>query len=319
MGLSDGETATVEAFCPAHVTGFFKAHINDKGSRLLTLQMGSTGAGFSLRAGVTTRVTVKRRRTEKKPYSISVSGYRPDSINISETIVKRFLEIAASRPDKSVDVRHEIAVPVGYGLGSSGAVALSLAYALDGALRTNLSREEVGGIAHSAEIDCKTGLGDVLASFYGGFEVRTRPGAPGVGRVEKIPADKMSAVIICFAPISTSRFISQRLPQINGLGQKMVDRLQKTRDYVHFQNMSLEFARYVGVMTPRMQDVADELNCRGLRCGVALFGETLFCIVPSKSSLEYEASKIMRRHPGGIVIVSELDERGARILGGSKI
>ena len=38
------------------------------------------------------------------------------------------------------DIQHEITIPVGYGLGSSSAVALSLSYALDQALETKLQR-----------------------------------------------------------------------------------------------------------------------------------------------------------------------------------
>jgi len=53
-------------------------------------------------------------------------------------------------------------------------------------------------IAHNAEVNCKTGLGDVLASFHGGFEVRVKPGAPGIGTVEKISTDKISVIIDLF-------------------------------------------------------------------------------------------------------------------------
>ena len=37
------------AFCPAHVTGFFKAHIDTNETVLENL--GSTGAGFSINKG----------------------------------------------------------------------------------------------------------------------------------------------------------------------------------------------------------------------------------------------------------------------------
>jgi len=35
------------AFCPAHITGFFKAHVDDNQNSLENL--GSTGAGFSIK------------------------------------------------------------------------------------------------------------------------------------------------------------------------------------------------------------------------------------------------------------------------------
>ena len=68
----------------------------------------------------------------------------------------------------------------------------------------------IGQIAHNAEVNCKTGLGDVLASFHGGFEIRVKPGAPGIGNVEKIITDKISVIMICFSPISTNKFIKER-------------------------------------------------------------------------------------------------------------
>ena len=84
-----------------------------------------------------------------------------------------------------MNIEHEISIPVGYGLGSSSAVALSLSLALDQALNTKLDKNTIGQIAHNAEVNCKTGLGDVLASFHGGFEIRVKPGAPGIGTVTK--------------------------------------------------------------------------------------------------------------------------------------
>ena len=61
--------------------------------------------------------------------------------------------------------------------------------------------------------------------------------------------------MICFSPISTNKFIKERLSQINGLGGKMVKKLLESKNYEHFQDMSLEFAKYVDVMTPRMQNI----------------------------------------------------------------
>jgi len=43
-----------------------------------------------------------------------------------------------------------------------------------------------------------------------------------------------SAIVICFSPISTKKFIKNDLSKINGLGGKMVDKLIKSRDYQNF-------------------------------------------------------------------------------------
>jgi len=297
------------AFCPAHITGFFKAHLDDNQNILENL--GSMGAGFSIKQGVTSRVKIHSRNNQDTNFKITSKGYQSDKTDVSEYVLNEFLKLDDfSR--KFIEIEHEISIPVGYGLGSSSAVALSLSFALDEALETELDKKTIGQIAHNAEVNCKTGLGDVLASFHGGFEIRVKPGAPGIGIVEKIPTDKITIIMICFSPISTNKFIKERLSQINGLGGKMVNKLLESKNYEHFQDMSLEFAKYVDVMTPRMQKTVNELSDNNIKCGIALFGETIFSMIPKKD--ESKILNILQKYSEGIIIKSELDNNGARVL-----
>jgi pantoate kinase len=297
------------AFCPAHITGFFKAHLDDDQDNLENL--GSMGAGFSIKQGVTTKIKIKTIDNQSSNFKITTHGYQSDKIDVSQYVLNEFLKLG-NFSDKFFEIEHDISIPVGYGLGSSGAVALSLSFALDQALDTKLEKTMIGQIAHNAEVSCKTGLGDVLASYHGGFEIRIKPGAPGIGHVEKITTGKISVIMICFSPISTNKFIKERLSQINGLGGKMVNQLLETKDYCHFQDMSLEFAKYVDVMTPRMQKIVDELSDNDIKCGIALFGETIFSMVPQNN--ESKVLKILQKYSDGIIIKSELDDIGARVL-----
>ena len=297
------------AFCPAHITGFFKAHLEDNLDNLENL--GSMGAGFSIKQGVTTTVKIQTRENQESNFKITTLGYESDKTDVSEYVLNEFLKLGEFST-KFFDIKHNISIPVGYGLGSSSAVALSLSFALDQALNTKLEKTIIGQIAHNAEVYCKTGLGDVLASYHGGFEVRVKPGAPGIGQVKKINTEKISVIMICFSPISTNKFIKERLSQINGLGGKMVNRLLESKNYEHFQDMSLEFAKYVDVMTPRMQKLVNELSENNIKCGIALFGETIFSMIPQKE--EAKVLEILQKYPDGIIIKSELDDAGARIL-----
>ncbi|MFB5623669.1 MAG: pantoate kinase [Nitrosopumilus sp.] len=298
------------AFCPAHITGFFKAHLEGKHYNLENL--GSMGAGFSIKEGVTTTVKVQAKDNQGSNFKITTKGYQADKTDVSQYVLNEFLKLGEFST-KFFDIRHEISIPVGYGLGSSSAVALSLSFALDQALNTKLNKTMIGQIAHNAEVSCKTGLGDVLASYYGGFEIRIKPGAPGIGQVKKITTDKISVIMICFSPISTNKFIKERLSQINGLGGKMVNKLLESKNYEHFQDMSLEFAKYVDVMTPRMQKIVEELSENNIKCGIALFGETIFSMIPQKA--ESKVLEILQKYSNdGIIIKSELDDGGARVL-----
>ena len=123
------------AFCPAHITGFFKAHVNQD-ERILE-NLGSTGAGFSIKQGVTTSVKINIKNNDKENFQIITKGYKPDKTNISEYVIKEFLKLGEFS-NLFFNIEHEITIPVGYGLGSSSAVALSLSFSLAHSLKTNL-------------------------------------------------------------------------------------------------------------------------------------------------------------------------------------
>jgi len=290
-----------EAFCPAHVTGFFTAELENKESPELI---------GSLEEGVTTTVRARlKTKYDDSNFQLNINGYKSDNTQVSEFMINEFLNIV--NYEYFIEVFHDIPIPVGYGLGCSGAVALSLGIALNQALGTKLSKTQVGQIAHNAEIKCRTGLGDVLASYHGGFEIRTKSGAPGIGAIQKIKTNSSDVIIICFSPISTKEFLNERLSSINGLGGKMVKELLKSKDCNEFQDMSIKFAKYVEVITPRMNKVINELHENGIKCGVALFGETIFSLI--SSDMENKVMKILQKYKEGIIIRSKIDNAGARL------
>jgi len=292
------------AFCPAHITGFFKAELDKKDFK----QLGSLGAGFSIQKGVKTTVTIRNKtKHDISNFAIKVKGFESGDMRVSELVLSKF-----SIEKKFLDITHEINVPVGYGFGCSAAVALSLAIALNDALECKLSKIKVAQIAHDVEIECKTGLGDVLASYHGGFEIRVKAGAPGIGQVKKINLkEKRDVIIICFNPISTKKFLSEKILTINGLGGKMVNKLVESNDTEEFQDMSVKFAKYVDVVTPKMKEVINLLHKKGIKCGVALFGETIFSLVTKNQ--KHKVREILKQFDDGLVITSKIDNSGARL------
>ena len=293
-----------KAFSPAHITGFFKAELEEKESN----QLGSLGAGFSIQKGVRTTVNVRAKtKHDINNYGIRVRGFNTGDIRVSEYVLKKFLV-----EGKYFDITHEIDVPVGYGFGCSAAVALSLAIALNDSLKCGYTKTKVAQIAHEAEIKCQTGLGDVLASYYGGFEIRTKSGASGTGKVQKIRSkEKLDVMIICFNPISTKKFLKEKISSVNGLGGKMVEKLIRSQDMDEFQDMSIKFAEYIHVITPKMNKVIKELHENGIKCGIALFGETIFSLVTKEK--KQTVLEILKKYDDGIIITSRIDNSGARL------
>ena len=294
--------ATAKAFSPGHITGIVikPAETGDY------LHAGSKGAGFSIDRGITTVVEVFEHQTPK--YQISINSKVVDA-NVSKWIVEKYLGFV--HKPYYINIKHKTNIPIGFGLGSSGAGALSLSYALNEALDTKLSKYKVAQIAHHAEITCKTGLGTVIAEFSGGFEIRTSIGAPGVGFIEKIDLKDYKAVVLCIAPLSTKLFLSDHVSLANQLGEKMLERLKTSRDIDEFLSMSYQFADNLGLTQRRCKEPLKILKSHGIEAGVALFGETIFTIVPLD---RVNFAKQCLKSFEGALIVCNIDNTGARVL-----
>lgn len=294
--------AVAKAFSPGHITGFFEIY----GAYSHFLHRGSKGAGFSIDRGIATTAYVYE--SAKAGYQVSINGETREA-EVSKWVVEEYLKLA----DKPyfVNIEHDVGIPVGFGLGSSGAAALSLSYTLNEALDTGLSRTRAAQIAHRAEIACRTGLGTVIAEFAGGFEMRTSAGAPGVGSVSKIDLEGYKAVVLCLAPISTKSFLTNRMDEINGLGGMMLAKLSQSRNVDDFLEMSRQFAETLGLTEGRCKAPIAALEARGIKSSVALFGQTVFTLVPQARAKE---ARDALRSFGGTLLVCNIDNNGARVL-----
>ena len=298
----------VKTFSPGHITGFFQIcdGSNDP------LHKGSRGAGVSITHGVTTKVKVKK--ASKTSITIRVNGNN-ESAEVSEHVIRAFL----SHLDESyrISVDHDVEVPIGSGYGSSGAGALSLALALNEAFDLGLSRIEAAQFAHIAEVDCKTGLGTVIAETYGGLEIRVKPGAPGIGEIKNIPiTGKYAVVCLNFGDISTTRVITNGdlRRRINDSGKRLVDELIMNPYSDNFMRLSRKFAERLGLISKRMTKALREADNRGFTCSMAMLGETMFSLIRQDTAMDL--LKVFRKHAlsEDSVIISEIDFEGARIL-----
>jgi pantoate kinase len=299
---------TAEAFAPAHITGLFQ--IYDKPVNLL--YKGSKGAGVSLKLGVTTRVNVEE--ASEKRWAIWINGQKTSSAKVSEAVVDDFL--SRVKENFAVKVEHEVQVPVGAGFGSSGAAALSLAIALNEALNMGLTRIEAAQIAHIAEIKCKTGLGTVIAETFGGLEIRTLPGAPGIGKIQHISiSNNYQVVCLSFGRLSTRKALTDAKlrKRINKHGEKLLELLMKQPTVENFLKLSRKFAENTGLITERIRRVLYEADSLGIICSMPIFGEGVFSI--TKRSETERVLKIFQKHASlGKVFVCEIDFEGARLL-----
>ncbi len=300
-----------KAYCPGHITGFFAA-----GQNLHTLHPnfnGSLGAGFSINKGIST--TVRVYNDFSKNYKIILNGVNSIDSKVSKFVIEYYLKMI-DRP-LFISVEHESEIPIGYGLGSSGSAALSLSYALNHALKTNLPKVQAAQIAHQADFICKTGLGTVISEFTGGFEIRTSIGGPGIGKILKIPIhSQLYAIILCLKPINTENLLNKSLFSsnknlINDSGKVMINKLIQKPDIDTFLELANDFTKKYGLLDGICRDPYLLLESNGIKSSVALFGHTLFTIV-EKETVQ-KVTQILK-HFDGMLLICSIDDLGARLL-----
>ena len=60
-----------------------------------------------------------------------------------------------------------------------------------------------------------------------------------------------------------------------------------------------------------MNKVIKELHENGIKCGIALFGETIFSLVTKEK--KQTVLEILKKYDDGIIITSRIDTSGARL------
>ena len=293
------------AYSPSHITGFFE--IVDNVNPLAT---GSRGAGVCLEAGATT--TVKAERSSLSQILIKINGKR-EHTPVTRLVAKKMLDIA--KEDYNVLIEQKVEVPIGAGFGSSGAGALSAALALNRALGLGLTGEEAARVAHLSEIECKTGLGTVLAEFGGGAVIRTKAGAPGIGSVSHFDiGDKNIVGAISFGGLSTESFLADQAMRlaVKEAGGVIIKNFLSNPDSGNFLKLSQEFAFKIGRASRATRAIIEEGAKSGILCSIAMFGETIFSLVSDDSS--HLLRELFERFSSdGTVVFSHISEGGARL------
>lgn len=260
---------SVSVFMPAHITGFFSIENNDN-----PLKNGSCGAGFLLDRGVETTLE------DSSEFKTNVN--QGSDIVINEVL--KYFNI-----EDSFEITQDIQFPIGAGFGTSAASALSLSLALNEFFDCGYSKNECGQIAHKAEVSLGGGLGDVIGQTGSGLVLRTRPGAPGVGKIKSFEEDIYVATKF-FGKIDTASVIRnpehKKIISVNG--RKCLDSFKKNSSVENFLRLSYEFSLNTKLMTNEVQSLADYFNsCDDiLGASMAMLGNTVFAFADNESSLK---------------------------------
>ena len=246
-------------FVPGHVTGFFNIENHE-----ISLKNGSCGAGFLLSKGVKTTISPADKLT------IEVNQG-------DDTVINEVLDIL--EVDADFKITQDISLPIGAGFGTSAASALSLSLAINEFLDLGYSKELCGQIAHRAEINLGSGLGDVIAQTGRGLVLRTHPGAPGIGEIKSFEHDVYIAYKT-FGEIETSDIINDNHFKrvISDAGLKYLELFQREPTLENFLSFSNRFSHDVNLMSGEVEDLIDYFNSSSniLGSSMAMLGNTAF-------------------------------------------
>lgn len=286
------------AFVPGHITGFFEVFEHKD-----ALQTGSRGCGVVINKGVYT--TVKIKGSEKNEIYTHINGETSDC-PVTKTAVNEILELINGK--YKIEVFHELEVPMKYGFGASASGTLGSILAMSKALGLNMTLNQVGAIAHRAEVLNKTGLGDVIAECNGGVVVREKPGAPGIGKIDKILCNDYVVAFVVGEELETKSILrdSEKRDRINEIGRKCMSHFLKNPSVENFLGLSKKFASETKLMSEKVRSALKRLEESNVQASMIMLGNSVFTLTSEPEEvcdlLDY------------MYITARVDNMGARVL-----
>jgi len=309
---------TAKAFSPAGISSFFEiCDTLPNGKPITDLEkVGARGGGFGIKKGVTTEVHVTEAEKSGNSIRVSINGQNAPEAETTRTVVNMLLEKVDG--NFHVEVRHWVDVPIGAGFGTSAGGALTTALALSRALGLKLTINQLGRIAHIAEIKCKTGLGTVAPlTIGGGCVVTVEPGAPGIAIIDRIPISEDYVVVAgVFGTIPTREVLSshERRLAVNKWGRQTLEKILAAPSLENFLACCRDFAEKTGFATERVRRLfraADEAGAIG--AAQNMVGEAVHALTTSENA-ERVAQAFKRILPEEKVLVANVELGGARLL-----
>ena len=268
-----------KAFAPGNVSCVFKIIPHSEAAK-----MHSLGMGFTITEGVV--ATVSRCKSQT---SVRFNG--------SDIHFPTVTSVVQELTSQSVDVDIDSPLPLGCGFGLSGAASLSTAYALNVLLGLGKSNEELAMTAHIAEVENRTGLGDVCAQYHGGCLVKLKKGYPLAA--ERLAIPEQPIYYRYFSSIQTKTILenANRRERINRAADEALHALEKLTksDAVDFNaciQLSKRFSLNSGLLEDtRVQDTIREVESAGGVASMIMLGNAVFSTRPFPGATETKLSE----------------------------
>jgi pantoate kinase len=307
---------TAKAFAPAAISSFFEICDTQNGKPIADLEkVGAIGGGFGLQRGVLTKVTAQE--AQKNSIYVLINSKPAQEAKTTIRVIETLL--SKTNTKYTVTVEHEIGVPIGAGFGTSAGGALTAGLAFREAVELPLTYNQIGKIAHVAEIQCQTGLGTVSSlSFSGGCVLVVEPGAPGICQIDRIPITPDYMVVAGYLkstiPKETVLASPQKKKEINGYGKKTLKAILDKPSLENFLDCCWEFSQKAGFTTEKVSQLVKSANKAGaVGATQNMIGEAVHAVV-NEENANSVAEAFKQVLPSQQVLISKIDFQGARLI-----
>ncbi len=196
----------------------------------------------------------------------------------------------------NVEVHLETPLPLGCGFGVSAGCALTTAFAIARQYDLDLSREDLARIAHRAEVESGTGIGDVATQITGGIVYRR--GESGPFDCVPLPIEVGELFYCVFDPISTKEILADPKFQrtLHEEGQRAMNWLA-----VHHANLtmndlmnrSLEFAEQTELLTDaRVKRTISKARSLSGSATMVMLGQSVLSTIQTDQEIEWRPCTI---------------------------
>ncbi|MDR1404348.1 MAG: pantothenate kinase [Candidatus Methanoplasma sp.] len=261
----------ISAFCPAHITCFF-----DPVRSHDILRSGSKGAGIRLRNGTTVHTDEIIGSTR-----VMING-----VEDTAEVTRHVLSILAPGRNFEVDVHCDLPMGQGFGMSASGAVAAALC----AAETAGESRAAAFSAAHSAEVICGGGLGDVAGLMHeGDVPLRVTEGLPPAGEIIDTGLEFRNMTLAVLGPkISTGEVLrdENRLKRISAAGSTAMHDFRNGMAKGLLFGVSNRFSSDAGLRVSAVSDAIRLLECNGISSAMCMLGNSIFIDAPVKEAKE---------------------------------
>ncbi|MYB96389.1 GHMP kinase [Candidatus Poribacteria bacterium] len=267
------------AYAPGNISCVFKVIPHADPAR-----MHSLGMGFTVKEGV--EVTV----SEHHEMEVLFNGA---CINFP-TVRAVVNQLTQNSGITGIKVDITSPLPLGCGFGLSGAAALATAYALNELLTLHKNSEKLAMAAHIAEVENRTGLGDVCSQYHGGCLVKLKEGSPLTA--DRLPIAEQQIYYRYFGPIQTSEVLGNReqTTRINRAADVALRTLQTLTSAKPNANLfnacfavSKQFSVESGLLSDaRVIDTIADIEAEGGVASMIMLGNGVFSTHSFKDAVE---------------------------------